>query len=71
MDEHGLFIDFTIWANAAHALVMFIAPPMQKGFVMTLVEGLPLLSIAGTLWWLRPRREIGRGRSSIGRHAHS
>jgi hypothetical protein len=53
---HLLFIDFTIWANAAHALVMLVATPVQKGFVMMFVEGLPLLVIAVVLWWLRPRR---------------
>ncbi len=36
--KHPLFIDFTIWATAAHALVMLIATPMQKGLVMTGVE---------------------------------
>ena len=54
--SHLLFIDFTIWANAAHALVMLIATPVQKGFVMMFVEGLPLLVISIVLWWLRPRR---------------
>jgi hypothetical protein len=54
--RHALFIDFTIWANAAHALVMLIATPLQKGLGMTVIEALPLLAIAGTLWWLRPRR---------------
>lgn len=53
--HHVLFIDFTIWANAAHGVVMVIATPMQKTFVMTLVEGLPLFAIAAVLWWLRPR----------------
>jgi hypothetical protein len=53
--EHPLFIDFTIWATAAHALVMLIATPMQKGLVMTFIESLPLLVIAAVLWWLRPR----------------
>lgn len=52
---HALFIDFTIWATAAHALVMLIATPMQKGVVMTGIESLPLLVIAVVLWWLRPR----------------
>ena len=52
--QHALFIDFTMWTNAAHALVMFIATPMQKGLVMTMIEGLPLLLIAAALWWLRP-----------------
>lgn len=52
-----LFIDFTIWATAAHALVMLIATPIQKGLVMTVIEGLPLVVIAAVLWWLRPRRE--------------
>ncbi len=53
--KHTLFIDFTIWATAAHALVMLIATPIQKGPIMTVVEGLPLLVIAAVLWWLRPR----------------
>lgn len=52
--EHLLFLDFTIWANAAHGLVMLVATPAQKGLGMTFVEGLPLLGIAGALWWLRP-----------------
>ena len=69
--KHALFIDFTIWANAAHALVMFIATPMQKGLVMTMIEGLPLLLVAATLWCLRPSRVFARDRSWIGRHAHS
>lgn len=69
--KHALFIDFTIWANAAHALVMFVATPMQKGLVMTMIEGLPLLLIAAMLWWLRPTRVLTRDRSWTGRHAHS
>jgi hypothetical protein len=55
-ERHALFIEFTIWANAAHGLVMLVATPVQKGLVMTLVEGLPLFGIAAVLWWLRPRR---------------
>ena len=54
--KHLLFIDFTIWATVAHALVMLVATPIQKGLVMTVIEGLPLVVIAGVLWWLRPRR---------------
>jgi hypothetical protein len=54
--QHLLFIDFTIWANAAHGLVMIIATPIQKGLVMMVIESLPLLVIATVLWWLRPRR---------------
>jgi hypothetical protein len=30
--HHRLFIDFTLWANAAHGLVMLIATPMQKAW---------------------------------------
>lgn len=52
--KHLLFIDFTIWATAAHALVMLIATPLQKGLVMTVIEGFPLVAIAAVLWWLRP-----------------
>ena len=55
-EEHLLFIDFTIWANVAHGLVMLIVTPMQKGLVMTAIEGLPLFVIAAVLWWLRPGR---------------
>jgi hypothetical protein len=58
--QHPLFIDFTIWANAAHGLVMLIATPMQKGLVMTLMEGLPLFVIAAVLAWLRPKRSAVR-----------
>lgn len=54
--NHRLFIDFTIWANAAHGLVMVIATPLQKGPVMMVIEGLPLFGIAAVLSWLRPRR---------------
>jgi hypothetical protein len=53
--RHFLFIDFTIWAIVAHGLVMLVATPLQKGLVMTVVEGLPLLLIAAVLLWLRPR----------------
>ena len=53
--KHALFIEFTIWATAAHALVMLIATPMQKGLIMTGIEGVPLVVIAAVLWWLRPR----------------
>ena len=54
--KHVLFIEFTIWATAAHALVMLIATPLQKGLVMTVIEGVPLVVIALVLWWLRPRQ---------------
>jgi hypothetical protein len=54
--KHPLFIDFTMWANAAHGVVMLIVTPMQKGLVMTAIEGLPLFGIAAVLWWLRPRQ---------------
>lgn len=59
-EMHALFIEFTIWATAAHALVMLIATPMQKGLVMTGIEGIPLVVIAAVLWWLRPRQAVLR-----------
>jgi len=37
---------------------MLIATPMQKGLVMTMIEGLPLFVIAAVLWWLRPGRAV-------------
>lgn len=52
--KHRLFLDFTIWASAAHGLVMLIATPVQKGPAMTLIEALPLFGIAAVLWWLKP-----------------
>lgn len=54
--KHALFIEFTIWANIAHGVVMLIATPMQKGLAMTFIEGLPLFVIAAVLWVLRPGR---------------
>lgn len=60
--RHTLFIDFTIWATAAHALVMLIATPIQKGVIMTVIEGIPLLVIAAVLLWLRPTGQAGLGR---------
>ena len=59
--RHLLFIDFSIWANAAHGIVMIIATPVQKGVLMMFIESLPLLAIAAVLYWLRPkvvRREL-------------
>lgn len=56
-----LFLDFTIWANGAHGLMMLIVTPMQKSAFMTLIEGIPLLVIAGLLLWLRPRRVFAAG----------
>lgn len=58
--RHLLFVDFTIWANAAHGLVMVVATPMQKGATMMVIESLPLLGIAAVLWWLRPRPTLAR-----------
>jgi hypothetical protein len=65
--RHGLFIDFTMWANAAHGLVMLVVTPMQKGLVMTFIEGVPLLAIAAVLAWLRPGRAALAANSSRGR----
>ena len=59
--RHVLFIDFTIWANAAHGIVMIIATAIQKEVVMMVIESLPLLAIAAVLYLLRPkvvRREL-------------
>ena len=53
--RHPLFLDFTIWASVAHGLVMLVATPMQKGLVMTFIEGVPLFAVAAVVWWLRPR----------------
>lgn len=60
--RHHLFIDFTIWANVAHGLVMLVVTPVQKGIVMTFIEGVPLFVIAGVLWWLHPTRAVQRAR---------
>lgn len=58
--QHTLFIDFTIWANAAHGVVMVIVTPLQKGLGMAFIESIPLLVIAAVLWWLRPRSRSSR-----------
>ena len=60
--RHLLFIDFSIWANAAHGIVMIVATPIQKGVFMMIIESLALLAIAAVLYWLRPkvvRRRLG------------
>jgi hypothetical protein len=67
--SHLLFIDFTIWATAAHGFVMIIVTPIA-GLVMTFIEALPLLAIAALLWWLRPRRSAGSGRQMAGTVDH-
>ena len=36
--RHALFIDFSIWTNAAHGFVMVIATPIQKGPVMIFLK---------------------------------
>lgn len=54
--SHRLFIEFTIWSNAAHAAVMIVATPAQKGVAMAFVEAVPLFIIAAAVWWFRPRR---------------
>jgi hypothetical protein len=54
--NHRSLIDFTMWANAAHGLVMVVVTPIQKGALMMVVESLPLLIIAAVLVWLRPVR---------------
>ncbi|MGE5801695.1 MAG: DUF6632 domain-containing protein [Gemmatimonadota bacterium] len=59
-EQHTLFIDFTIWANVAHGIVMLIATPLQKSVFMAFIEGIPLLAIAAILWWLRPRPGLSR-----------
>ena len=41
--KHLLFIDLTMWANAALGIVMLRVTPTQKGLVMRVIEGLPLL----------------------------
>ena len=54
-ERNIVFLDFTIWANAAHGAVMIVATPIQKGALMTIVESVPLLLIAAALIWLRPQ----------------
>jgi len=62
--RHVLFIDFTIWANVAHGLVMLVATPLQKGLTMTLIEGVPLFVISAVLLLLRPR-SLGAGAVAV------
>ena len=52
--ENLLFIDFTIWASAAHGVVMLIATPMQKDLIMTFIEALPLFGMSVVFWYFRP-----------------
>jgi len=62
--RHLLFVDFTIWANVAHGIVMLVATPLSKGLLMTVKEGLPLLLIAALLLALRPKpQNVGAPRA--------
>ena len=63
--QHTLFIDFTIWANAAHGIVLVVATPLQKGLVMSFIESIPLLAVAAILWWLRPRPRPHSARKEV------
>ncbi len=54
--EHGLLIDFTIWANLAHAAEMLISAFVFEGELIHLVSEVSLLVlISAVLLWLRPR----------------
>jgi hypothetical protein len=69
--KQPLFIEFTIWTHAAHGLVMVIATPIQKGFVMMFIEALPFFAIAAVLWWLRPENVFSRGESPVAARQHA
>ncbi len=56
--EHRSLIDFTIWANAAHAGVMFILALSIPGELVHLVGDVPLLAlIVVVLYAFRPRAQ--------------
>jgi hypothetical protein len=42
-EKHGLFIDFTIWANIAHGLVMILIGVLSGEFHHLLFDGLTLI----------------------------
>ena len=57
--QNKVFIDFTILANLAHAIVMFIAALAMEGELLHMVgDVLLLLIVSGVLLWLRPRRKV-------------
>ncbi len=54
--EQILFIDFTIWANLAHAGIMLVFAIYREGELIHVVGDVAVLVlIAAVLYWLRPR----------------
>jgi hypothetical protein len=63
--EHATFLDFTMWANLAHALIMIpmaVSDPMYHSKFLTDIPFILLLSGAIALW--RPSRRGGIARTS-------
>lgn len=53
--ENKLLIDFTIWANLAHALEMLVAALVLEGESMHFIGDVLMVGlVAGVLYWLRP-----------------
>lgn len=53
--EHRSLIDFTIWGNLAHAVVMLVGAFAFEGESLHAVSDVVLLgAIVGVLYWLRP-----------------
>lgn len=53
--ENKSLIDFTIWANLAHAVEMLVAALVLEGESMHFIGDVLMLAlVAGVLYWLRP-----------------
>lgn len=53
--ENGSLIDFTIWANLAHAVEMLVAAFVLEGESIHLMGDVLVVGlVAGVLYWLRP-----------------
>ncbi len=53
--EHKSLIDFTIWANLAHAVEMLVAAFVLEGESIHVIGDVLMLGlVAGVLYWLRP-----------------
>jgi hypothetical protein len=54
--KYASFIDFTIWANAAHALLMVVQALMVDHLTHHLMSDIPfLVVVVCVLAWLRPK----------------
>jgi len=57
-EKHLLFIDFTIWANIAHGLIMIFIAVLRGEFYHLLLDGLILILPSILLIYLKDQAKL-------------